>query len=123
MRDSWNALSREAEEIVARTMESLPGELREVLDRLVILMEPRPSEEYLRNTWIEPDTLGVFEGPAAHEIADGECPRIILWLENIRDYAVDENTSFAEEVRTTLLHEIGHYLGWDEDDLADRGLD
>jgi predicted Zn-dependent protease with MMP-like domain len=30
---------------------------------------------------------------------------------------------FRDEVRLTYLHELGHYLGWDEDELAARGLD
>jgi len=30
---------------------------------------------------------------------------------------------YREEVRVTYLHELGHYLGWDEDDLTARGLD
>ena len=49
--------------------------------------------------------------------------RIRLWLGNILDYAGGDPAIFREEIRTTLLHEIGHVLGWDEDDLEARGLD
>lgn len=50
-------------------------------------------------------------------------PQIILFLENIWEYAEGDAGVYRVEVRTTLLHELGHYLGLDEDDLAERGLD
>ncbi len=64
---------------------------------------------------IEPDTLGLFTGP---EFADeGNVPlppQIILFLENLWDFAEGDEAIFREEVRTTFLHELGHYLGLDE---------
>jgi len=50
-------------------------------------------------------------------------PQIILFLENLWDFAEGDEEMFREEVATTLLHELGHYLGLDEDDLTDRGLE
>ena len=47
---------------------------------------------------------------------------IHLYIENLRDEAQDSPARFRQEVRTTLLHEIGHYLGLDEQALARRGL-
>ena len=49
--------------------------------------------------------------------------QIILYLDNIWDEADSDEETFLEEVRTTFLHELGHYLGLDEDGLFDRGLD
>ena len=67
---------------------------------------------------VEPDTLGIFdEGAQA-----SPTPRIRIWLENLWDVAEGDMASFRAEVRTTLLHEIGHVLGWDEEDLEERGL-
>ena len=74
----------------------------------------------------EPDILGLFSGnPHGTEIshADPAPPQISLYLENIMDWAEGDPAGFAEEVRLTYLHELGHFLGWDEDDLAARGLD
>ena len=48
---------------------------------------------------------------------------IILYMENIWEYAGRRSPDFREEVRRTYLHELGHYLGLDEDDLFDRDLD
>ena len=50
-------------------------------------------------------------------------PQIILFLENLWDMAESEEEAFREEVHTTYLQELGHYLGLDEDDLFDRGLE
>ena len=50
-------------------------------------------------------------------------PQILLFLANIWDYAGGAEPAFREEVRVTYLHELGHYLGWDESDLEVRGLD
>lgn len=48
---------------------------------------------------------------------------IVLYLENIWRYAGETGASFHDEIRTTYLHELGHFLGLEEDDLEDRGLD
>ena len=110
---NWTELLRIAENEVAATMSDLPGPVGKVIREIPVLIEKRPSPQDI-NDGIEPDTLGYFDGePVA---------RIRLWLENIRDYALEEDLSFDEEVRTTLLHEIGHALGWDEEDVEERGL-
>ena len=49
--------------------------------------------------------------------------QIILYLENILEECEEAGTGFSEEVRRTYLHELGHYLGLDEDALAARDLD
>jgi predicted Zn-dependent protease with MMP-like domain len=40
----------------------------------------------------------------------------------IEEFCVEEGGDFTDEVRVTYLHELGHHLGWDEDDLEGRGL-
>jgi len=44
-------------------------------------------------------------------------------LESLWDAAEQDEDTFCEEVRATYLHELGHFLGLDEDDLIDRGLE
>jgi len=46
-----------------------------------------------------------------------------LFLENLWDLAGGEEKKFRDEVQTTYLHELGHYLGLDEDELTKRGLE
>ena len=96
----------------------LPGDVRAILERVPVFLERRPDAEDIA-AGIEGDTLGIFEEGASAS----PTPRIRLWVENLWEVAEGEVASFRAEVRTTLLHEIGHVLGWDEQDLEERGLD
>ena len=109
----WPRLLKIAETEVSATIAELPEPVRNAVREVPVLIEKHPSRQDVADG-IEPDTLGYFE----------EYPtvRIRLWLENIEDYALEEEHSFTEEVRTTFLHEIGHVLGWDEDEVEERGL-
>ncbi|HHY84109.1 MAG TPA: metallopeptidase family protein [Verrucomicrobia bacterium] len=119
----WNRIHALALEQVESTLARLPRELRERAIQLPIVFERVPSPE-LQAEGIEPDTLGLFTGPEfADEPAGPLPPQIILFLENLWDFAEQDEEIFREEVETTLLHELGHYLGLDEEGLAGRGLD
>ena len=105
------------------TLAKLPTPLRERVKKLPVTFERFPNSG-LQADGIEPDTLGLFTGP---EFADeGNVPmppQIILFLENLWDFAEGDEEIFREEVRTTFLHELGHYLGLEEDELTERGLE
>ena len=51
-----------------------------------------------------------------------QLPRIRLFLDNLWEHAGRDRETFRDEVRVTLLHELGHYLGLDEDQVAELGL-
>ncbi len=71
------------------------------------------------------DLLGLFLGLSRTEgLPSGpeEAPRILLFLDNLWAFCEEDREIFREEVETTFLHELGHYLGLDEDGVADRGL-
>lgn len=105
-------------------LRSLPKPLQERARSLPVTFERQPNEA-LTADGIEPDTLGLFVGAAFAEEGYGSPvpSQIILYLENIWDAAEEDEQIFGEEVRTTYLHELGHYLGLDEEGLFDRGLD
>jgi predicted Zn-dependent protease with MMP-like domain len=69
--------------------------------------------------------LGVFEG---YSLLDGppnrpdEMPRITLFFEALARAAHYRRTVFLREVRITYLHELGHYFGWNEEQIANAGL-
>ena len=121
----WQKLHALALAEVKATLAALPEPLRDRAQALPVTFERHPNTAQLQDG-IEPDTLGLFVGP---EFAYEETttlplpPQIILFLENIWDLAEADEEFFREEVRTTYLHELGHYLGLDEDDLFDRGLE
>jgi predicted Zn-dependent protease with MMP-like domain len=113
-----------AGETVAATLRALPAEIRPLAAALPVVCERAPNAALLADG-CEPDLLGLFVGPARNEAAGGGDvpPQILLFLENIWDCAGRDGRVFRDEVRLTYLHELGHYLGWDEDDLTARGLD
>lgn len=114
---------KQAEAEVAGTINRLPAALRRQAANLPICYEPQPNKHLLRDG-VEPDTLGLFVGPDFAESGSAELPsQIILFLENIWDAAEGDQEIYREEIQTTLLHELGHFLGLDEIDLEDRGLE
>ncbi len=108
---------------VELTLQALPHPLRERAERVPVIFERHPNAE-LQAEGIEADTLGLFTGAEFIEENDAPMPpQIILFLENIWSLAETNEKHFREEVRTTFLHELGHYLGLDEDELTERGLE
>jgi predicted Zn-dependent protease with MMP-like domain len=109
--------TRIAEQEIATLQAKLPGDIAPLAARIAVHLD----------TWnTGTDLLGLFDGLAYNEepaAQDATPPQIFLYLENILDYTEGDPALFREEIRLTYLHELGHYLGWDEDDLAARGLD
>lgn len=115
-----------AERQVATTRRRLPPDVAELAMQVPVHLEAVPDPKLLEEEGFEPDILGLFSGSAfGDELCQDQPmpPQIFLFLENIWDFAEEDVEIFREEVRLTYLHELGHYLGWDEEDLAARGLD
>lgn len=122
MSPHWDQLLDLARTEVARTVRELPADLRPHAERLAVTYESWPSEGLLDDGWDE-DLLGMFIGDPVDSAEQSGVPRqIILFLENLWDFAEADPQLFAEEVRITYIHEFGHYLGLDESELEERGL-
>jgi predicted Zn-dependent protease with MMP-like domain len=120
---TWERHSRIAQLVIEETLAALPEPLRHRAEKLPVLFESQPNAE-LQTDGIGGDTLGLFTG--AEYIEQNEAlmpPQIILFLENIWNVAGADEEIFREEVQTTFLHELGHYLGLDEGGLIERGLE
>jgi predicted Zn-dependent protease with MMP-like domain len=109
----WEKLCAEAQRIVAATIAELPEEIRTEAAQIPCLYE-----EYCPD---DPEILGIYGHFTPGEISPSNGP-IILYLLAIEEFCWDEEADFADEVRTTFLHELGHHFGWDEGDLEVRGL-
>ncbi len=119
----WEKLCGMASAEIEAVLNDLPETLREQVRRFPITFEHKPNKA-LQADGIDDDTLGVFTGAEfANEGQVPMPPQIILFLENIWDMAEGDENTFREEIRTTFLHELGHFLGLDEDDLTERGLE
>ena len=91
---------------------------------VVTLYQNKPDLDVLRQG-LTGDLLGLFEGPTRLEADTTSCdspPRIILYMRNLWAWSKQDRKVFAREVRLTYLHELGHFLGLEEDDLARRNL-
>lgn len=118
-------LTRIAADVVGATQRKLPPEIRPLARDVPVHYEALPAPDVLAEGFPD-DILGLFTG-SAHgrelEPANPAPPQILLYLENLWDFADGDLDAFREETRLTYLHELGHYLGWDEDELTARGLD
>ena len=114
-----------AQQEVEAVLAALPREVHERLTELPITFEPKPNAAMVASGIDADRTLGLFTGVSfARAIAVSQLlpPQIILFLENIYEYVRGDVPEFRTQIRRTLLHEIGHYLGLDEDEVGMRGL-
>lgn len=119
----FQTLSRWADEELKALVKVLPEDVRAAAEKLPVSMEEKPGAGEFDEE-LAGDELGLFEGPSAMEDADpAELPRIRLFLANLWEMVEQDEQDFRDEVGTTFLHELGHYLGWDEDDVNARGLE
>ena len=122
MKVDWEKLHELALAEIEKTLSELPKPLLEQAQKLPVTFEKTPNMG-LQADGIDVDTLGLFVGA---EFADEGSmilpPQIILFLENLWDFAEGNEEIFSEEVRTTFLHELGHFFGLGEDELTVRGL-
>jgi len=120
-----NQLTTLAAPAVEATQKKLPAELRALAASIPVHYEALPGQDLL-DEGFDDDILGLFTSSAHGSELQEDQPmpaQIILFLENIWDFADGDRKTFLDEVRITYLHELGHYFGWDEDDLAARELD
>jgi predicted Zn-dependent protease with MMP-like domain/Flp pilus assembly protein TadD len=120
------SISEEEFERAAReAFENLPRSIREEAERVPMLIEEFPSEDLIENEDVSPQILGIFIGVPRTDAGATDQPRdldrIILFKGNLEKACRDEQ-ELVEEIRRTVTHEVGHYLGLDEDDLERLGI-
>ncbi len=109
-----------------KVLSELPDRFQKLLAGVPILVEERPSEELVRDGF-DPRALGLFSGPNQGErVLSGPVPtptRIVLYAANLAAFADPSDAEELErEVEVTLLHELGHYFGLDDNGLEALGL-
>lgn len=117
-------LLRLAETEVERALARLPVDVREAAGECAVLYE-LIDDAIASDETLADDLLGLFEGSNRMDplpSGPSDMPRIRLFLDNLWDYAEGDELTYRREVRTTYLHELGHYLGWDEDQVEALGL-
>ena len=112
--------------LVERAIADLPERFALWLDEVAVIVEDEPSPALRRTLGVdeEGDLLGSYHGVALTRRSVGDDlqmpDQIMLFRRPLMKMCKSEE-ELADEIRITLLHELGHYAGLDEDDLEDLG--
>ncbi|MGY6499031.1 MAG: metallopeptidase family protein [Microcella sp.] len=116
--ESLSLSEEEFEKLVVDELDALPDDMVEGLDNVVFVTEARPEDGSL-------DLLGLYEGVALTDRGQygfGELPdRIILYREPLIALAAGDLDELREQIHVTLVHEIAHFYGIDDEELHRLG--
>lgn len=122
---SVEEFKKEVDAVVA----GLPADRRARVSaiKLEITDLPDPADLAAVKPPFPPTILGLYRGPVGHAATlppqpGEEAPSIVLYRKNLAR-AVKTRSELSEQIRDTLLHEVGHLEGLDEDDLRRRGME
>lgn len=117
------------DQVVTDAVERLPAHVKKYLENTTLAVEPIPADEDLvgEQPPLSPSILGVFRGTPVGErsfanAADHLTASIVLYQRNLERFARSRE-ELIEQIGITLMHEVGHLIGLDEEDLWERGLD
>lgn len=106
--------------LVAEAFDALPARFRSRIKNVAVVVEDLPPDGAEAGS--EDLLMGVFEGTPATQKSVWESAagpdRVVLYQKNI-EAVCDTDDEVREEIRLTVLHELGHYFGLSEDQLED----
>lgn len=112
-------------EIALEVIGSFPNDLRENASEIIFLVSDRPLKEDIDEDADYEDTLGLYDGIPVNEKSVSSTDiipsRITLYRLPFLDMC-DNIKELRKEIRLTILHELGHHFGFDENELEERGL-
>ncbi|HEV7680077.1 MAG TPA: metallopeptidase family protein [Candidatus Dormibacteraeota bacterium] len=103
----------EFDRIAADVWKSIPQRFKERMDNTIVAVEELPDEEDVEDGG-DPDLLGIYTGATA--LGDDFPERIVLYQRNHENVCANLG-ELTEEIRRTILHEVGHHFGMDHDEL------
>ena len=113
--------------LVDEALESLPAAFEPYMENVSVEVQPRPTPELMKSMHLDGsrrDLLGVYHGvPLTNKSVNApfDWPeRIVIFQRNIESIC-SSREEIVEQVRQTVLHEVGHHFGMDEDDLEELG--
>ena len=119
---------KDFDKAVKRAIDRIPREIRTRLDNIVISVQPRPSSDIIRELALTPNDppFGVYWGISLPERSETNPPlfpdTIIIFQEPLED-ACRSLVELEEEIEITVVHEIAHFLGMTEEQLAALGYE
>jgi len=113
------------EQLVVDVLDSLPESLLNMIDNVDVVIEPRPTREQLDSVGISSGSLfGLYEGIPLTMRDSGYsivAPDKITIFQRVIEQACSNEEEIADQVRTTVIHEVAHHFGIDEDKLDELG--
>ena len=108
----------EFEEAVGDALDSIPQELARAMDNVVVLVEQEPPPD-------DPDLLGVYDGTPLTERDGwwdaGSLPDRITIFQGPLERMCDTAAELREEIAITVVHEVAHHFGIDDEHLHELG--
>lgn len=112
-------------ELVERALSEVPPQFAAALEEVPVEILPRSSPEYRRRVGIGKNglLLGLYQGVALtrRSVEAPPLPAIIYIFQDDIELASKSEHDLVRQVRSTVLHEIGHHFGLDEEDLKRLG--
>ena len=116
------------EALVLEALEGIPEPIRDRMQNVDVVIEDRPEEDQLTELGMEPDEqlFGLYEGTPLTERGISEHPllpdKITIFQGPLED-AYESNKEIKEEIRKTVVHEVAHHFGIEDERLAELGYD
>ncbi|MDO5634025.1 MAG: metallopeptidase family protein [Micrococcus sp.] len=118
--ESWMS-EQEFDDAVSAALTRIPDELARLLTNVVVVVE----DEYTPQPWEDPDTelFGLFEGFSLEERAEApwQMPDRIVVFRGPLSRHCESREELDEEIVITVMHEVGHFFGIDEQRLHELG--
>lgn len=113
-------------ELVEQALAGLPPQFAAALEEVPVEIRPASTPAQRRRAGVGRDELllGLYQGIPRTERSvehSGVMPDVIYVFQEDVELAVDNESELVEEVRITVLHELGHHFGLDEDELDELG--
>lgn len=120
-RPSWAADEKRVHELAASALAELTAQAQQKMATIPVLLDEAPNEGLIRDG-VDPRVLGLFVGGTSSEQGSIAGPTSIhIYVRNIERVS-ETADEFAEQLRTTVIHETAHYFGLDDEALASLGL-
>lgn len=122
-----HASEAEFEQAVEQALADVPGEFRPFLENVLVEVRDRPDATFMREHDVPDDVLGLYVGVPLEEKGPAAAPtplpdRIFIFRENLCEMC-ESWEELVDEIRVTVLHELGHHLGLDEERLEELGYE
>lgn len=123
----------EFERTVEEALDLIPDRFLEALENIAVVVEDEPDEYHLGSledpyslggSYCDDELLGLYDGVSLPERADGygmDAPDVITIFQGPHERCFSTRSEMVQEIRKTVIHEIGHYFGIDDERLHEMG--